>query len=122
MDYARTTNSQGSTSLALRLNPGEYPVTVSCGDTVVNSNVVVLSTINASDIVKMDKNATQYYATFLDGSGKYLADGTTIRFNINGAQQHVAVSGLPPSVQFAVCLIQCIRFPDCGFCRLMSAV
>ncbi|WP_407380252.1 hypothetical protein [Methanobrevibacter sp.] len=84
VDYARTTNSQGSTSLALRLNPGEYPVTVSCGDTVVNSNVVVLSTINASDIVKMDKNATQYYATFLDGSGKYLADGTTIRFNING--------------------------------------
>ena len=84
VDYSRTTDSQGLTSLALNLKPGEYPVIVSSGDIVIDSNVVILSTVNGSDIVKMDKNATQYSATFLDGTGKYLAVGSTVRFNING--------------------------------------
>ena len=32
----------------------------------------------------MFKNATQYYATFRDSEGNYLAQGTEVQFNING--------------------------------------
>lgn len=84
VDYSRTTDSNGFTSLALNLRPGEYPVYVSCGENIVNSHVNILSTINASDIVKMEKNDTQYYATFLNNKGNYLSDGSIVRFNING--------------------------------------
>lgn len=84
VDYSRTTNYNGFTSLALNLRPGEYPVSVSCGDNIINSHVSIQSTINVSDMVKMEKNDTQYYATFLNNEGNYLSDGSTVRFNING--------------------------------------
>jgi hypothetical protein len=41
----------------------------------------------------MYKNATQYYATFRDSEGKYLADGTTVKFNINGIFYERKISG-----------------------------
>ena len=41
----------------------------------------------------MYRNGTQYYATFIDSEGKYLADGTTVRFNINGVMYDRKVSG-----------------------------
>ncbi len=54
------------------------------------------STIYAKDIVKVFKNETQFYATFLDNEGNYLANGTVVTFNINGMSYNrtVGVNGL----------------------------
>ena len=46
-------------------------------------NITVLSTINGKNIVKMYRNGTQFYATFLKGDGSPLAN-TNVTFNING--------------------------------------
>ena len=59
----------------------------------VDSVVTILSTVNGTDVVKMYRNGTQYYATFLDSEGKYLADGTTVQFNINDVMYDRKVSG-----------------------------
>ena len=82
--YTKITDENGTTSIAIRLNHGVYNVTTTVDNNTVNSVVTVLSTVNGTDIVKMYKNGTQYYATFLDSKGNLLADGTTVRFNING--------------------------------------
>ena len=49
----------------------------------VKNNVTVISTINPSNVVKLYKNGTHYYATFIDGQGNALAN-KTVKFNING--------------------------------------
>ena len=59
----------------------------------VDSVVTILSTVNGTDVVKMYRNGTQYYATFLDSEGKYLADGTKVQFNINDVMYDRKVSG-----------------------------
>ncbi len=89
-DYKRTTNENGTTSLAINLDAGNYTVSASYvgeGDysnaTAVN-NVTVLTTISGNDVVKMFRNGTQYSATFVDGQGNPLASGTEVTFNING--------------------------------------
>ena len=43
-----------------------------------------MPTVNGTDLVKVFRNATQYYATFLDSEGNYLQEGSMVRFNING--------------------------------------
>ena len=82
--YTRITDAFGTASIALKLGSGLYDVVTKMDNITVNSTVTILSTVNSSDVVKMYKNNTQYYATFLDSQGKYLADGTPVRFNING--------------------------------------
>ena len=84
VDYNRTTDASGQASLAINLNSGEYPVVVTYNGTTVNATVTVLETLNGTDIVKVFRNDTQYYATFYDAEGNYLEDGTDVRFNING--------------------------------------
>ena len=87
--YNKTTDENGTTSLAINLLPNTYSVSVTFnGNEEFNkssttSSVTVLSTIYGKDIVKVFKNATQYYALFLDGQGNPLVD-TTVSFNING--------------------------------------
>ena len=82
--YTRTTDKNGTASIGLNLHSGTYNATVTVDNKTVNSVVTVLTTVNGTDVVKMYRNSTQYYATFLDSEGKYLADGTTVKFNING--------------------------------------
>ena len=82
--YTRFTDESGITSIPLGLNSGQYDVISKVDNTVANSVVTILSTVDGSDIVKMYRNGTQYYATFIDTNGKYLADGTDVKFNING--------------------------------------
>ncbi len=91
--YNRTTDAKGVASIALGLNSGVYNVTSTVDDETVDSVVTILSTVNGTDVVKMYRNGTQYYATFLDSEGKYLADGTTVQFNINGVMYDRKVSG-----------------------------
>ena len=94
--YGRTTDENGNASIALGLPSGEYDVTVAVGNDTINSKVTVLTTVNGTDVVKVFRNGTQYYATFRDSEGNYLKEGTTVRFNINGVMydRQVAENGL----------------------------
>ena len=92
--YTKNTDENGTASIALGLNSGVYNVTTAIdNNTFVESVVTILSTVNGTDVVKMYGNATQYYATFLDSEGKYLADGIVVKFNINGVMYERKVSG-----------------------------
>ena len=91
--YNRTTDENGIASIGLNLHSGTYNATVTVDNKTVNSVVNVLTTVNGTDVVKMYKNDTQYYATFIDSEGKYLADGTTVNFNINGVMYERKISG-----------------------------
>ena len=82
-DYFRTTNSEGVASLSINLNSGEYAVGVAVDDVKVDSTIIVKPTIDASDVVKVFRNATQYYATFLDVNGTPTPN-VKVSFNING--------------------------------------
>ncbi len=91
--YTKITDEDGETSIALNLNPGTYTVTTSCDNVKVKSTVKILKTVNGTDIVKTYRNSTQYYATFHDNNGNYLASGTTVKFNINGVFYERKISG-----------------------------
>ena len=91
--YNRTTDEKGIASMALGLNSGEYNVTAAVDNNTVDSIVTILPTVNGTDVVKVFRNGTQYYATFLDSEGNYLKDGTTVNFNINGVMYERKVSG-----------------------------
>ncbi|WP_407420904.1 Ig-like domain-containing protein, partial [Methanobrevibacter sp.] len=84
VDYDRTTNTNGTTSLALNLGSGVYNVTTTVDNTTIDSVVTILTTVNGTDVVKVFRNDTQYYATFRDSMGNYLAQGSQVEFNING--------------------------------------
>ena len=89
VNYARTTDANGTASIALNLESGAYPVIVayngSASYSKISKNITV--TINpsiiADDLVKMYKNDTKFSAKFLGSDGKVLAN-TTVKFNING--------------------------------------
>ena len=86
--YTRT-SVNGMTSLALNIGPGNYSVKVEfAGNSefkaqIVFSDVEVLHTIIANDVLKVFRNDTQYYALFLDSEGNPLVN-TDVTFNIHG--------------------------------------
>ena len=88
-DYTRTTDGNGKASLAINLIPDTYLANIYFlgNDKYASSNksvnVTVLPTIQGNDLVKYYKNDSQYYATFVDGSGDVL-DNRDVTFNING--------------------------------------
>ena len=92
-NYTRTTDEKGIATMALGLPSNVYNVTVTVDNQTVKSVVNILPTVNGTDVVKMFRNGTQYYATFRDSQGKYLADGTAVQFNINGVLYNRQVSG-----------------------------
>ncbi len=89
VEYTRTTDSKGGASIALNLNSGSYLGNIrflgnekyAPANKTVNINV--LPTIYGNDLVKYYHNSSQYYATFLDGSGDVL-ENVDVIFNING--------------------------------------
>ena len=82
--YNRTTNANGSASLAINLDYGVYNAVISYDEnTTVNATVEVKSSIIGNDLVKMWMNDTQFYATFL-GKGATPLANTNVTFNING--------------------------------------
>ena len=91
--YTKTTNVNGTTSIALGLNSGVYNVTVTVDNETSNAIVTILSTVNGTDVVKVYRNGTQYYATFRDSEGNYLKEGTVVKFNINGVMYERKISG-----------------------------
>ena len=90
VDYNRTTDENGTVSMAINLPSGEYEVITTFDPgynktpTVNSNSLTVLTTVFGDDLVKVYKNESQYYATFLDGQGNPLASGTEVKFNING--------------------------------------
>ena len=81
--YTRITDEKGMASMAINLGSGIYNVTTEYNDMKTYSTVTVLPTINGSDVVKIFRNATQYYATFRNSTGELLKN-TEVKFNING--------------------------------------
>ena len=91
--YIKTTDENGSASIALGLNSGTYNVTTIVDNETFDSVLSILPTVNGTDVVKVYKNGTQYYATFYDSEGNYLKNGTAVKFNINGVIYDRKVSG-----------------------------
>ena len=91
--YIKTTDENGSASIALGLNSRTYNVTTIVDNETFDSVVSILPTVNGTDVVKVYKNGTQYYATFYDSEGNYLKNGTAVKFNINGVIYDRKVSG-----------------------------
>ena len=87
VDYKKVSDDKGAASLAVNLESGEYPAKVTYngrfGSDSKEVNINVSKTIESNDIVKMFRNATQYYAKFIDTSGNPLAN-RAVTFNING--------------------------------------
>ena len=83
LNYQRYTNENGEASIAINLNPGKYIVTTTVNGTSANNSINIKSTIYSADVVKTYRNATQYYAKFLDSTGNDLKN-TAVTFNING--------------------------------------
>ena len=87
--YNRTTDENGTTSLAINLNSGNYTASVLfAGDDVysnstIENNITILTTVVGQDLVKVFRNGTQYYATFINGLGSPII-GADVKFNING--------------------------------------
>lgn len=83
VDYTRVTNNNGSASIQLGLPCGDYAVTTEFNSSEVYSTVKIKSTVEGSDITKIFRNGTQYYAKFMDSTGKILSN-VPVTFNING--------------------------------------
>ena len=82
--YKKQTDDNGMAKLNINLRPGVYILTAMHPDGLMyGSNITVLSTILANDVVKFFRNGTQYCAKFLDGCGSPLVNASVI-FNING--------------------------------------
>ena len=94
--YTRTTNAKGTTSIAIDLPSSTYDATVTSDNETIKSVITVLPTVKGNDLVKVFRNATQYYATFLDSQGNCLKEGSMVRFNINGVmyERKVTSKGL----------------------------
>ena len=84
VDYVRITDVNGNASMALGLPSKVYNVTTAYGGYEVESTVTIKDTVSADDFTKMYRNETQYYGTFIDSTGKTLAENTPIEINING--------------------------------------
>ncbi len=87
--YNKTTNTNGTASLAINLDYGLYNTVISyAGNETynpasVNATVEVKSSIIGQNLVKMYQNNTQFFTTFIDSNGKVLAN-TNVTFNVNG--------------------------------------
>ena len=81
--YNRTTDANGTASIAINLEYRVYNALISYENTFVNATVTVKSSIIGNDLVKMWMNGTQFYASFL-GKGATPLANTNVTFNING--------------------------------------
>ena len=82
--YKKQTDDNGMAKLNINLRPGVYILTAMHPDALMyGSNITVLFTILANDVVKFFRNGTQYCAKFLDGCGSPLVNAS-VTFNING--------------------------------------
>ena len=83
-NYTRRSNENGTISMAVNLGSGDYPVDITVDNVTVNTTLTIKPTVEADDVVKVFRNGTQFYATFVDSEGNKLKDNSSVEFNING--------------------------------------
>ena len=89
VSYKKTTDKNGAVEMNIYLKPGVYTATVdyagnkTIGANSVDAKITVLPTITGNNITKMYQNGTHFFAAFVNGQGKALAN-TKVTFNING--------------------------------------
>lgn len=93
IEYTKVTNNLGSVSLAVNLRSGTYDVHVSVDNYSGDYVVVVLTTIDSSDLTKVYKSSDAFYARFFDSYGNYLSSGSDVSFLINGVTYTRRISG-----------------------------
>ena len=80
--YTRTTKENGEINpLPLNLNSGKYNLTVN-GE--YRYTVTIKKTVEADNVTKVFRNATNYTASFIDSNGNKVASGEKVDINING--------------------------------------
>ena len=82
--YFKTTDENGTVSMAINLGSGTYDVIIYGNSTTVKSTITVLSTLTGKDITKYYRNATQYSVQVFDTTGKAVGAGEVVTFNVNG--------------------------------------
>jgi len=85
--YTRTTNAQGSTSIAINLEPNEYIVTTAreaTGEMKSNKILVKSLLVENKDVDMFFKNGTRYTVKVIKQDGTVAGAGETVTFNING--------------------------------------
>ena len=104
--YNRNTDENGTASLAINLNSGEYVTTIVVNNMTFDAIVTVIPTINATDLEKVVLSDRQFYSTFRDSEGNYLKDGTKVKFNVNGITYEHQVYGGEGLAELDINLIQ----------------
>ena len=98
VDYAKSTDDNGTASMGLNLDSNVYAVTVTYNGSDIyskiskNVTVTINPSIIAKDLVKMYQNDTKFYAKFIGSDGKALVN-TTVRFNIHGVFYNRTTNG-----------------------------
>ena len=98
VDYAKSTDDNGTASMDLNLDSNVYAVTVTYNGSDIyskiskNVTVTINPSIIAKDLVKMYQNDTKFYAKFIGSDGKALVN-TTVRFNIHGVFYNRTTNG-----------------------------
>ena len=82
-NYTRVSDVNGIAPIAINLNPGNYTIKTTFNGKTVENNITVLPTLIADNLVKYYKNASQFFISLIDGTGKSIA-GKNITMNING--------------------------------------
>ena len=87
VSYTRITNENGTASMNINLNPGNYEVFAKWNGYTVKNTVIVKSTIQCDNLIKYYLNGTQYEACVVDSKGNPL-NGVNFTFNIHGIFYH----------------------------------
>ena len=82
-NYTRTSDENGTASIAINLGPGNYTIKTTFNGTTVENRIIVLPTLIADNLVKYYKNASQFYISLIDSEGNPVS-GVNITMNING--------------------------------------
>ncbi|WP_407416360.1 C1 family peptidase [Methanobrevibacter sp.] len=81
--YTRTSDENGTATIAINLEPGNYSIKTTFNGTTVENTITVLPTLIAENLVKYFRNASQFYIDLIDGKGNPVS-GINIIMNING--------------------------------------
>ena len=81
--YTRVSDENGTTKMAINLEPGNYTIKTIYNNASVENTITVLPTLIAENLIKYFRNASQFYISLIDGEGNSIA-GKSITMNING--------------------------------------